>query len=144
MTNNGLFSDDYLPHSYSNSYSFNPAPDPDYLSWDPAWGPEPVNPIGTNSPEFASQQEIGIAKFEESTMGQGFPKDEPADNRVDLKVPLVNGSVRKDSRQLVNLLLGDDRSLSLPGVRLDDEVFALSNRESQPLLFPVRMLSNII
>jgi len=128
MASDDLFSDPRL-----EPYSFQPAPEPDYLSWDP----DPINPIESNALEFLSQQEMGTAKVEEAIMESDFPKTQPEDNCVDLKVPLNEASVWEESQELVNFLLGADQSVSLPGVRLDDDLFVVSNRESQPFLYPV-------
>jgi len=133
MANDDLFSD---PLFQLEPYSFQPAPEPDYLSWDP----DSINPIESNAFEFLSQQEVGIAKVE-AIMEPDFPKTQPEDNCVDLKVSLNEASVWKESQEFVNFLLGDAQTVSHPGVRLDGDLFVVSNRESQPFLYPVRMLS---
>ena len=78
-----------------------------------------------------------ITKFEEPRNDVDFPKDESYDSSVDVKFPVSQVSIWQDSEELINLVLGDDRSLSESGIRLDDNVYALANLESRHTLFPV-------
>lgn len=135
MATNGFFS----AHSPQNDEHLC-ALDPSSILNDFSWISNPINPTETHvMVDSLSQQNHSAAKVEDSVMGLDFPKDESVDHSMDVKIPSAERSVWQESQELVNMLLGDDRSLSPAGVHLDDDLFALSNYNSQAFLFPVRM-----
>lgn len=136
MAANGFFAVLSPPHGDENLNSLDPSSLPNNFSWISG----PINSTQPNAMvDSLSQQNSGAEKVEDLTMGLDSPKDESARHSMDVKVPSIERSVWQESRELVNLLLGDDHSQSSVGVRLDDDIFALSNYKSQPFLFPVRM-----
>ena len=142
MATNGSFLVPPSPQGERDPYSLAPSTQPDDL----LQIADPVNAIEANAlVASVFQQDIANMKFEETTMELDFLKDEPVDF-VDVKTPLTETSVWQNSQELINLLLleDDNRSLSFPGVRLDDDLYMLSNRESQPYIFPVRMSPSVI
>ena len=99
-----------------------------------------------------SHQRLGNAvsqKLEKPYPDLDYPIANGSDISMEVKVPLSDRSVAHDMQLFMNDLLGGDKSLTGPAIRLDDEVFALATVESQRQLFPVshhcfRMHSNLL